>query len=68
MAPEGTVGGLEDGGIMRFLLVNDDATAAELREAIVHLRAKQLRSCIPSTYEEIGADIDELIDMLAVTR
>lgn len=50
---------------MRFLLINDDATAAELREAIVHLRAKQRRACIQSTRDEIGADIDALLDLLA---
>lgn len=52
---------------MRFLRIDADASDAELREAITHLRTKQLRACIPSTYDEIGADIDELLDALGKT-
>lgn len=53
---------------MRFLRITDDATDDELREAITNLRAKQLRACIPSTYAEIGEDIDELLDLLTTAR
>lgn len=50
---------------MRFLLINDDATADELREAIAHLREKQRRACIQSTRDELNDDINELLDALA---
>jgi hypothetical protein len=49
---------------MRYLLVDDSATTEELREAITHLRRRQRCACIPSTAAEIGADIDELLDLL----
>jgi hypothetical protein len=51
---------------MRYLVVNDDASADDLREAITHLRAKQRRACIQSTRDELDADISELLDLLAV--
>jgi hypothetical protein len=50
---------------MRYLLVDDSATTEELREAITHLRRRQRCACIPSTAAEIGADIDELLEILS---
>ena len=50
---------------MRFLLITDDATADELREAILHLREKQRRAVIQSTRDELDADMSELLDLLA---
>lgn len=49
---------------MRYLVVNDDASPDEIREAITNLREKQQRACIPSTAEEIGEDINELLEIL----
>lgn len=50
---------------MRFLVVTDDATPDELREAITHLRDKQRRCVIASTAAEVGEEIDALLDRLA---
>lgn len=49
---------------MRFLVITDDATPADLQQAIMHLRKKQRAACIPSTAAEYAADIDELLEML----
>jgi hypothetical protein len=49
---------------MRYLIVNEDATPAELCEAIANLRIKQRHAVIPSTRDEIGEEIDELLEML----
>ena len=49
---------------MRYLVISDDATPDDIREAINHLRAKQLRCVIASTRAEVAADIDELLDLL----
>ena len=43
----------------RYVLITDDAAPEDIREAIAILRTKQ-RACS----EDIGADIDELLDML----
>jgi hypothetical protein len=48
----------------RYLVVTDDATPADICEAITNLRAKQRAACIESTRREIGADVDELLDLL----
>jgi hypothetical protein len=50
---------------MRYLVITDDATADDLREAITHLRDKQRRAVIQSTRDELDADINELLDLLA---
>lgn len=50
---------------MRYLIVDDEATADDLREAITHLREKQKRACIQSTRDELDADMSELLDLLA---
>ncbi len=52
---------------MRYLVIEDDASREDICEAITNLRAKQLRCCIPSTAAEVGADIDELLEMLGTT-
>lgn len=49
---------------MKFLVVTDDADRPALEEAIRHLRARQARAVIPSTRDEIAADVDELLDLL----
>jgi hypothetical protein len=49
---------------MRYLIVDDEATADDLREAITHLRDKQRRAVIQSTRDELGQDVDELLDQL----
>jgi hypothetical protein len=49
----------------RYLVVTDDATPADICEAITNLRAKQRRAVIPSTAAEIGEEIDELLDWLS---
>lgn len=47
---------------MRFIVIRDDADRDTLDAAIITLRAKQSRAVIASTADEIGADIDELLD------
>lgn len=49
---------------MRYLIVTDDADRPTLEEAINNLRDRQRRCVIPSTRDELQADIDELLDML----
>lgn len=60
-------GRCRSGVSMRYLLIDGTETPEDLREAIVTLRAKQRLACIASTRAEIGADIDELIDLLPRT-
>lgn len=48
---------------MKRIIVSDDATRATIDQAIAALRAKQRRAVIPSTAEEIGEEIDDLLDM-----
>ena len=50
------------------LVIDDHATPEDLREAIIHLRARQRGAVIPSTAEEIGAEIDKLLDRLLEER
>ena len=50
---------------MRYLLIDGTETPDELCEAITALRAKQRNAVIGSTRDEIGADIDELIELWA---
>ena len=47
-----------------MLRVTDDATDDEIREAIGHLRAKQLRCEVDTVRAEVGVVIDELLDRL----
>ena len=49
---------------MRYLVITDDASPDDLRESITNLRTKQRACCIPSTRDELDADISELLDML----
>ena len=51
---------------MRYLVITDDATPQDLREAIVNLWTKQRACCVALIRDEIDADIDELLDLLAV--
>lgn len=53
---------------MRHIIVSDDATRATIDQAIAALRAKQRRAVIPSTADEIGEEIDELLDMRKLAR
>lgn len=50
---------------MTVIRVTDDATRADLAEAIGHLRARQLGAVIPSTAAEIGVEIDALLEAWA---
>ena len=50
---------------MRYLVINDDATPQDLREAISNLRAKQRHCGVQVIRDEIDADVNELLDMLA---
>jgi hypothetical protein len=50
---------------MSLLVVTDDATRAELEEAIGHLRQRQLRAVIASTKVEIADEIDVLLERWA---
>jgi hypothetical protein len=50
---------------MRFVRITDDSTRADLEEAMVHLRAEQKRVMLAECKAEIGADLDELLDMWA---
>ena len=49
---------------MRFAILAGDETAEDLRELVVNLRARQRRAVIASVRDELGADIDEVLDML----
>lgn len=49
---------------MRYLLIDGSETADDLVEAINALRAKQRSAVIGSTRDELGRDIDELLDLL----
>lgn len=49
---------------MRYLLITDDAAPEDIREAIADLRTKQRACSLAEIREDIGADIDELLDML----
>lgn len=49
----------------KFVLIRDDASLPEIEAALIRVRGKQRRACIPSTRDEIGEDIDELLDMRA---
>jgi hypothetical protein len=54
---------------LRFIVISDDADTDALDAAITVLVIKKGRACIPSTADEIQADIDELLErrhMLAV--
>lgn len=49
---------------MNYLIVNESSTDVELREAIMVLRWRQRHAVIPSTADELGVEIDELLDRL----
>lgn len=49
---------------MRYLRITDDATPEDIREAIANLRAKQRACALAEIRDDIGADIDELLEML----
>ena len=51
---------------MKFLVITDDATRADLEDAIRHLRDRQAKACIPSTRDEIADEIDELLEAWSV--
>ena len=53
---------------MRFVIVPDDASDEELREAIVNLREYQRRTPIPSTKDELDVEMGELLDRLGGDR
>ena len=50
---------------MRYLVITDDATPEDIREAITNLRTKQRACSLSEIREDIGADLDELLDLLA---
>ena len=50
---------------MRYLIINDDATPQDLREAISNLRAKQRGCGVALIRDELDADVNELLDLLA---
>lgn len=52
-------GGLMD---LRFIAISDDADQATLDAAMIVLSAKKAKACIPSTKDEIQADIDQLLE------
>ena len=49
---------------MRFALLAGDETADDLRELVTNLRARQRRAVIASVRDELGEDIDEVLDLL----
>ena len=48
-----------------LIRIPDDATPEQIHAGIRALRAKQRAAVIPSTADEYGAAIDELLDRLA---
>lgn len=53
------------GDAMRYILIRDDATLEDIEQALILVRAKQRKACIASTRDEIGEDINELLEMRA---
>lgn len=49
---------------MRYLVITDDAAPEDIREAIANLRTKQRACSLSEIREDIGRDIDELLDLL----
>lgn len=49
---------------MHYLRISRNTPTSELREAITHLRAKQARVTDEQVYEELSADLDELIRLI----
>lgn len=49
---------------MRYLVITDDASPDDIREAITNLRAKQRACSLSEIRDDISGDIDELLDML----
>ena len=50
---------------MKYLRVTDDSTRADLEQAIGRLRAKRQVVRTSEVRHEIGAEVDELIEMWA---
>lgn len=49
---------------MRYLVITDNPTAAQLEAAIAILKAKRSQARIQSTRDELDADLHELYDLL----
>ena len=50
---------------MHYLLIHDDAPRADLEQAMSQLRAKQRACRVGQIRDELGEDIDELLEMWA---
>lgn len=53
---------------MAILVVNDDSTPAEIREAIGHLRERQRRCQLAETRDSLARAIDDLLELLILRR
>jgi hypothetical protein len=51
---------------MRYVLVRDDASLADIDEALKNLRLKRLGVKLPIIWQWITEDIDELLEMRSV--
>ena len=51
---------------MAHVIVTPDSSRVEIEEAVRHLREKQRRCVIPSTANEVGAEIDALLEAWAI--
>lgn len=51
---------------LRYIRIADDATAADLRHAIALLAEKHKLCTLPETRGALMADLDDLLDLLAV--
>lgn len=48
----------------RFLTVSDDASTADLREAVANLRSRQVLCTDPHVRADLGESIDEVVAMI----
>lgn len=54
---------------LRFVSLDPDATPADIAQAIGHLRVEQRRQARHMhRYQELGEEIDELVDLYLVTQ
>lgn len=47
---------------LHYIVISDEADQTTIDAAIIALTGKKTRACIPSTKDEIQADIDQLLE------
>lgn len=51
-------------GVMRYVVINEQSSRADIETALAALTDKAKRACIPSTLREVREDQDERLDLL----